>query len=76
MILQIAIYALVVGAAAAVVFTRDPKRAAFVFSFYGTTLALFFLVLQAPDVALSEAAVGAAAVPLVVLVTLARVGSK
>ena len=76
MILQIALYALVVVGAASVVFTRDPKRAVFVFGFYGTTLGLLFLALQAPDVALSEIAVGAAAVPLVTLVTLSRMREK
>ncbi len=72
MILQIAAYALVVFGAAATVFTREPRLQIFVFSFYGFALALLFLVLQAPDVSLSEIVVGAAAVPLVVLVTLSR----
>ena len=76
MILQILMYVLVVAGAAAVVFTRDPKRAVFVFSFYGITLGLLFLIMQAPDVALSEVAVGAAAVPLVTLVTLSRMRGK
>jgi energy-converting hydrogenase B subunit D len=48
----------------------------FVFSFYGLTLAVLFLVLQAPDVALSEVAVGSAAVPLVTLVALTRMRGK
>jgi energy-converting hydrogenase B subunit D len=69
-------FAVVVAAAAAVVFTPDPKRAVFVFSFYGLTLAVLFLVLQAPDVALSEVAVGSAAVPLVTLVALTRMRGK
>ena len=76
MILQSALYLLVVAAAASVVFTPEPKRAAFLFSFYGTALGALFLVLQAPDVALSEVAVGAAAVPLVTLVALAKVNRK
>ncbi len=76
MILQALLYAIVVGAAAAVVFTPDPKRAIFVFSFYGLALSLLFLVLQAPDVALSEVAVGSAAVPLVTLVALSRMNGK
>lgn len=76
MILQALIYAIVVAAAAAVVFTPDPKRTIFVFSFYGLALGVLFLVLQAPDVALSEIAVGSAAVPLVTLVALSRMHGK
>ena len=76
MILQALIYTIVVAAAAAVVFTPDPKRAIFVFSFYGLALSVLFLVLQAPDVALSEIAVGSASVPLVTLVALSRMHGK
>ncbi|MBD5605716.1 MAG: DUF4040 domain-containing protein [Candidatus Eremiobacteraeota bacterium] len=76
MILQLLAFALVLGGAAAVVFTPDPRKVAFVFSAYGLALALLFLVLQAPDVALSEIAVGSAAVPLVVLTVLSRMVSK
>ena len=72
MILQIALFAVVVGGAVATVFTHEPRKAIFIFSFYGIALSLLFLTLQAPDVALSEIVVGAAAVPLVVLVTLSR----
>jgi uncharacterized MnhB-related membrane protein len=39
----------------------------------GTFLTLLFFHLQAPDVALSEAAVGAVAVPMVVLISLAKI---
>ena len=72
MILQLVAYAIVVGGAAATVFTPDPRKQIFVFSFYGLALALLFVVLQAPDVSLSEIVAGSAAVPLVVLVTLSR----
>jgi uncharacterized MnhB-related membrane protein len=53
-----------------VVFTRDPVRQAIVLSIYGVILTVFFLALQAPDVALSELTVGAAAMPLMILVAL------
>ena len=56
----------------AVVLTRDPIQQTIVFSMYGLLLSLLFLALQAPDVALSEIAVGAAALPLILLVTLAK----
>jgi uncharacterized MnhB-related membrane protein len=39
----------------------------------GTFLTLLFFHLQAPDVALSEAAVGAVAVPMVMLISLAKI---
>ena len=45
------------------------------FSCLGTFLTLLFLLLQAPDVALSEAAVGAVAGPLVLLIALAKIRS-
>lgn len=40
----------------------------------GVFAAAAFLVLQAPDVAISEAAVGAALVPLIFIVTLKKIG--
>ena len=53
-----------------VVFARDPRKQALVLSVYGMLLTILFMALQAPDVALSELAVGTAAVPLMLLVTL------
>jgi uncharacterized MnhB-related membrane protein len=70
--LQMLTVVMVVAGATAVVFTRDPMRQAVVLSIYGVILTLFFLVLQAPDVALSELTVGAAALPLMILVALAK----
>ena len=61
---------LVAAGGTAVVLTRDPVRQAIVLSFYGLLLTLLFLVLQAPDVALSELAVGAAALPLILVASL------
>jgi energy-converting hydrogenase B subunit D len=58
----------------AVVFTRDPRRQALVLSVYGLILTVFFLLLQAPDVALSELAIGGAALPLMILVALVKRG--
>jgi uncharacterized MnhB-related membrane protein len=43
---------------------------------YGLVLAVLFLVFQAPDVALSELAVGAAALPMLLLLTLAKVRER
>jgi energy-converting hydrogenase B subunit D len=39
----------------------------------GTFLTLLFFHLEAPDVAMSEAAVGAVAVPMVMLISLAKI---
>jgi uncharacterized MnhB-related membrane protein len=53
--------------------TRDPTRQAVTLSIYGVLLGVLFLVLSAPDVALSQIAVGTAVVPLVVMLTIRRV---
>jgi energy-converting hydrogenase B subunit D len=42
---------------------------------YGLTLALLFFAFSAPDVALSELAVGGVVLPMIVLLALARVRS-
>jgi uncharacterized MnhB-related membrane protein len=46
-----------------------------VLSGYGLLLAVLFLVFQAPDVTLSELSVGAIALPVLVLLALAKVRS-
>ena len=56
-----------------VVLSRDPRRQIFAIAANGAVLSLLFFGLQAPDVALSELAVGTAATPLLFLVTLAAV---
>ncbi len=56
-----------------VVRVRRVVDAVIAFSALGTFLTLIFLQLQAPDVALSEAAVGAVAVPMVLLISLAKI---
>lgn len=63
---------LVLLAAAAVVVTDDPRRQAVTLSLFGLSLTVLFLVLQAPDVALSQLAVGTAVVPLMVLLSVSR----
>jgi uncharacterized MnhB-related membrane protein len=56
-----------------VVRVRRIIDAVIAFSAVGTFLTLLFLQMQAPDVALSEAAVGAVAVPMVLLISLAKI---
>lgn len=60
----------------AVVLTRDPLLQAFVTGFFGLSLATLYLSLQAGDVALSQIVVGAIAVPLIVLLSLAKVRER
>jgi energy-converting hydrogenase B subunit D len=59
--------------ATCVVMARDPLRQAMVASIYGLILGILFFVFQAPDVALSQTAVGAVALPLMILLALAKV---
>lgn len=54
-----------------VVLTRNPRRQVLALAINGLALALLFMVLQAPDVAYSELAVGTAAVPLMFFAALA-----
>ena len=59
-----------------VVVTREPVRQSIVVSFYGLLLALLFFLFQAPDVALSQITVGAVAMPLMILLALAKIRRK
>jgi uncharacterized MnhB-related membrane protein len=70
--LQGVVLALVAAGGLAVVLTRDPLRQALVVSLYGLTLTVLFLVFQAPDVALSMATVGSVAMPLMIVLALAK----
>jgi len=63
----------VAAAGTVVVLTRDPLRQAFVTGFFGLGLATLYLSLQAGDVALSQIVVGAIALPLIILLSLAKV---
>ncbi|MET7606196.1 DUF4040 domain-containing protein [Streptomyces avermitilis] len=67
---------LVAAAATVAVAVRDPVRQALVLSVLGVTLAVLFTVLQAPDVALSQLAVGAALTPLLLLLSVRKVGRR
>lgn len=72
-LLQGALLLIVALGGLGIVLTREPVRQTIAFSFYGLLLALLFFVFQAPDVALSQIVVGAVALPLVVLLALAKV---
>jgi energy-converting hydrogenase B subunit D len=71
--LQITLLVLVAAGATAVVVIRDRVRQVLMLSIYGVLLAVLFLAFQAPDVTLSELTIGAVVLPIVVLLTLAKV---
>ncbi|MGX7704885.1 hydrogenase subunit MbhD domain-containing protein [Methylobacterium sp. Gmos1] len=58
-----------------VVITRDPRRQVYALAGNGLVLGLLFLALEAPDVALSEIAVGTAVTPFLFLVALAAIAT-
>jgi energy-converting hydrogenase B subunit D len=62
--------------ATAVVLARDLVRQAILFSVYGFSLVLLFVVFQAPDVALSALVVSGIAYPLVLVGAIARVAAQ
>lgn len=64
---------LVAAFATVAVLVRDPVRQALVLAVLGVVLAVLFTVVQAPDVALSQLAVGAALTPLLLLLSVRKV---
>jgi energy-converting hydrogenase B subunit D len=74
--LQITVLVLVAVGATAVVLIRAHVRQVLALSVYGVLLAVLFLVFQAPDVTLSELAVGAVILPIVFLLTLAKIRKR
>jgi uncharacterized MnhB-related membrane protein len=55
-----------------VVLERDPLHQVLLVGLFGMVLAVLFVVVQAPDVALSQLVVGSAALPAMVLFALAK----
>ncbi|HEX5583845.1 hydrogenase subunit MbhD domain-containing protein [Gaiella sp.] len=70
--LQAAVFLLVGAGATAVALCFDPLRQILVSGLYGLLLVVLFVVLQAPDVALSMLVVTAIAYPLIVLIAISR----
>ena len=70
--LQATIMGLVAVGALAVVLTTDLVRLVIVSSAYTLLLVVLFVVLQAPDVALSMLVVGVVGYPIVLLVAIRR----
>ncbi|HJV64419.1 MAG TPA: hydrogenase subunit MbhD domain-containing protein [Geomonas sp.] len=75
-LLQILSFLMVALAGTGVVATRDPLLQSMAASFFGLQLSILFTVLQAPDVTLSEIVVGAVAIPLMVVLTVAKTSAK
>ncbi len=71
--LQGGLLVLLIVGGTAVVLMRDPLRQALLVGIYGLLLALLFFALGAPDVALSQIVVCTVAVPVMILLTLAKV---
>jgi energy-converting hydrogenase B subunit D len=70
--LQLVSFGLVALGAPLVVLTRDPLRQSLVNGVYGVSLVCLFVVLAAPDPALSMVIVSGIAYPLVILAAIAR----
>ncbi|MDF3146490.1 MULTISPECIES: hydrogenase subunit MbhD domain-containing protein [unclassified Streptomyces] len=64
---------LVAVCATVAVAVRDPVRQALVLAVLGVVLAVLFTSVQAPDVALSQLAVGGALTPLLLLLSVRKV---
>jgi energy-converting hydrogenase B subunit D len=75
-VFQVAILLFVAVTATAVVLTRNPLAQIIGLTFYGLIFAVMFFALQAPDVAFSQVVVGAVAIPLMALLTLAKIKNK
>ena len=76
MIADVLVWVLLIATAitgTSVALTREPMRQALVLSAYGLVLGVLMVALQAPDVALAQIGIGTAIVPLLVVLTVAKV---
>jgi uncharacterized MnhB-related membrane protein len=71
-VLQATALVLVALAGTTVVLLQDPRRQVVAVSFMGLVLAVLFFSVSAPDVALSQLAVGAVALPMIILLAIAK----
>jgi energy-converting hydrogenase B subunit D len=71
--LQVVALAAVAVGGTAVVFAHDPLRQALVVGVYGFMLAVVFFIFQAPDVGLSEIVVSTVAIPMMILLAVAKI---
>ena len=71
--LQLIALLVVAGTGTAVALTRDPLRQAAASGVFGVALAALLMLLQAPDVALSQIGIGGIAMPVMILLALAKI---
>ncbi|HEY7044029.1 MAG TPA: DUF4040 domain-containing protein [Nocardioidaceae bacterium] len=69
-VMLLVVLAVVALTATAAVLTRVPQRQAIVLSAYGLVMGLLMVVFHAPDVAMSQLAIGSAAVPLLIVLAI------
>jgi energy-converting hydrogenase B subunit D len=70
---QLAAIIVVAAAAPLVVLTRAPVRQAMTAGIFGLALTGLFFAFQAPDVALSQIVISALALPMMILLALAKI---
>jgi uncharacterized MnhB-related membrane protein len=73
--LQVTCLLVVAVAGTATVLTRVPLRQTLASAVLGLALSMLFLAFGAPDVALSQIVVAGAALPIMVLLTLAKIAA-
>lgn len=71
--LQLIALLLVAATGTAVALVRDPLRQAAASGVFGVALAALLMLLQAPDVALSQIGIGGVAMPVMILLALAKI---
>jgi energy-converting hydrogenase B subunit D len=71
--LQLIALLLVAATGTAVALTRDPLRQAAASGVFGVALAALLMLLQAPDVGLSQIGIGGVAMPVMILLALAKI---
>jgi energy-converting hydrogenase B subunit D len=71
--LQVIALLLVAATGTAVALVRDPLRQAATSGVFGVALAALLMLLQAPDVALSQIGIGGVALPVMILLALAKI---
>ncbi|MBO0810723.1 MAG: DUF4040 domain-containing protein [Microlunatus sp.] len=74
LVIMIALTLVLIGAALVVSTTSTPRQAVLL-AVYGLLLVCVFLAMQAPDVALSQLAVGTAVVPLMVMLSIRKIAA-
>ncbi len=64
-----------IGCAIAVAFTRDLLTSIIIFMSYSLIMCVIWVLLQSPDLAITEAAVGAGVTSILFFVTLKKIGA-